>query len=314
MLLNVIQNIRCKCISPPGPTYWPSHQNRHPDILDFFLSSIPRHINFSIYNNTNAITSDHNPVILDINDQPTFNPPKPSLSKGPVNWNTFMSHFENNTNLKISLKTKDETGNSAQNFVTSIQAAIFNSSHTPNQNHPAKRNPYELPPCIGTLIAEKRRIRSRMSSTIKKQIKIHKSDYFKSKYQTLNIHNGTLWKATKNLMKIKNRPYPLKIEDGSLATSDEEKANIFGVHLSNIFTPHSNISPEQSNLNEILNFLDSPLPILFPMKHTSPSKIKYFILKLKDKKSPRYDLITNKILKFLPKKSKCSLLTYTTQC
>lgn len=45
------------------------------------------------------------------------------------------------------------------------------------------------------------------------------------------------------------------------------------------------------------------------MKHTSPSEIKYFILKLKDKKSPDYDLITNKILKFLPKKS-IMLLTY----
>lgn len=80
MLLNVILNTRCKCISPPGPTYWPSHRNRHPDILDFFLSSIPRHINFSIYN-TNDINSDHNPVILDINDQPTFNPSKPSYPK-----------------------------------------------------------------------------------------------------------------------------------------------------------------------------------------------------------------------------------------
>lgn len=141
-----------------------------------------------------------------------------------------MSNLENNTNLKISLKTTNEIENAAQNFVTSIQTAVFNSSHTPNQNHPVKRNPYELPPCIKTLIAEKHRVRSRwhrtglpsdkrtlkrMSNTIKKQIKIYKSDYFKSKYQTLNIHDGSLWKATRNLMKIKNHPYPLKIEDGS---------------------------------------------------------------------------------------------------
>jgi hypothetical protein len=46
-----------------------------------------------------------------------------------------------------------------------------------------------------------------------------------------------------------------------------------------------------------------------PMKHTSPSEIKYFIFKLKDKKSPGYDLIINKILKFLSKKS-IVLLTY----
>jgi hypothetical protein len=116
-------------------------------------------------------------------------------------------------------------------------------------------------------------------------------------------------KPLKILMKIKNHPYTLKREDGSLATSDEEKANIFGIHLTNTFTPHSNISHEKSNLNEILNFLDSSLPMSFPMKHISPSEIKYFILKMKDKKSPGYDLIINKILKFFPKKS-IMLLTY----
>lgn len=39
------------------------------------------------------------------------------------------------------------------------------------------------------------------------------------------------------------------------------------------------------------------------MKHTLPNEIKHFKLKLKDKKSPGHDLITNKILKFLPNKS-----------
>jgi hypothetical protein len=170
-----------------------------------------------------------------------------------------LSNLENNTNLKISLKTTDEIENAAQNFITTIKAAVFNSSHIPNQNHSVKINPYELPPCTKTIIAVKCRFRSRrqrtslpsdkrilhrISNTIKKQINIYKSDYFKSKYQTLNIHDGSLWKATKNLMKIKNRLYPLKREDGSLATFGEEKVNIFGIHLSNIFTLHSNISPD----------------------------------------------------------------------
>jgi len=323
MLLNVIQNIRCKCITPPGPTYWPSHQNRYPDILDFFLSSIPSHINFNIYN-SNDITSDHNPVILDINGQPTFNSPQPSLSIGPVNWSKFSSHLENNTNLNISLKTSDEIENAAQDFVTAIQTAVFNSSYSPTNINSSKKNAYELPPDIKTLIAEKRRARSRwqrsglpsdkrtlnyMSSTIKKLIQTHKSIFFKSKYQTLNTQDGSLWKATKNLLKIKNHPYPLKKEDGSLAISDEEKANVFGTHLSNIFTPHSNISPDPNKLNEIEKFLDSPLPMSLPVKHTSPREIKQFILKLKDKKSPGYDLITNKMLKFLPEKS-IMLLTH----
>jgi len=89
MLLNVIQNIICKCISPPGPTYWSSHQNWSPDILDFFLSSIPSNIKFNIYN-SNDITSDHNPVILDINSQPIFN--FPILHYQKVRWIGINSH------------------------------------------------------------------------------------------------------------------------------------------------------------------------------------------------------------------------------
>lgn len=51
---------------PPGHTYWPSYQNNLPSILDFFLSSFPRHINFSVHNTNDNITSNHNLVILDI--------------------------------------------------------------------------------------------------------------------------------------------------------------------------------------------------------------------------------------------------------
>lgn len=46
-----------------------------------------------------------------------------------------------------------------------------------------------------------------------------------------------------------------------------------------------------------------------PIKHTSPNKIKNLIQKLKVKKLPGHDQITNKILKHLPKKS-IILLTY----
>jgi len=39
-----------KHLSPSGPTYWPSHPNRAPDILDFFLHTPPNHTNLNIEN------------------------------------------------------------------------------------------------------------------------------------------------------------------------------------------------------------------------------------------------------------------------
>lgn len=92
MFHNFLQNKRHTFVYSSGPIYWPSHHNRHPDILDLFLTAIPRHINFTIKNLDNPM-SDHSPVLLQINDQIPFNPPRPSLSKGSVNWDLFSENI-----------------------------------------------------------------------------------------------------------------------------------------------------------------------------------------------------------------------------
>jgi len=94
-----------------------------------------------------------------------------------------------------------------------------------------------------------------------------------------------------------------------LAISDRDKAELFGLHLSNIFTPHSKVNPECAYLENIARFLNSPLPISLPAKHTTLNEIKHLISKLKPGKSPEYDLITNKILQHLPNKT-LLLLTF----
>lgn len=100
-----------------------------------------------------------------------------------------------------------------------------------------KKNLYDLPSHIKSLMVEKHRIRScwyrsglpsnnrtlnHLSSTIKRLIKTHKIDYFRLKYQSLNTQDNLLQKATKKLLKIKNHSHSLK-EDELLAISDKEK-------------------------------------------------------------------------------------------
>ena len=66
---------------------------------------------------------------------------------------------------------------------------------------------------------------------------------------------------------------PLNGPNGELAISDKDKAELFQVHLSNIFTPHSNVNPESAHLDNIARFLNSPLP-MFPLaKHATPNEI-----------------------------------------
>lgn len=47
-LLRVISSSHAKTLSLNNPTYWPTHANRHPDILDFFLSNLPNHLKTQI--------------------------------------------------------------------------------------------------------------------------------------------------------------------------------------------------------------------------------------------------------------------------
>jgi hypothetical protein len=138
---------------------------------------------------------------------------------------------------------------------------------------------------------------------IKKFIKENKSEFFLSKYQKLNTKDRSLWKTTKNLIGIKDQIPPLIKPNGNLAVSDLDKADLFGEHLAKIFSSHDDIITISEDTKIIENYLDSHFPVPLPAKHTTPNAIKNIILKLKEGKSPGYDLILNKMLKHLPNKT-----------
>jgi len=54
----------------------------------------------------------------------------------------------------------------------------------------------------------------------------------------LSTKDGSLWKATKQTLQYKASSPPIKNPDGSLASSDAEKAEIFKNHLYEIFQPN----------------------------------------------------------------------------
>lgn len=203
--------------------------------------------------------------------------------------------MQSKTYLNISLKNNEDIENAAQDLVTSIQSAIFNSSHPKNKSYKINTNNQSLPTNIINLISEKRRVRSRwqkyhypsdkklfnhLANIVKKIILKQKSDFFKNKYQTLNQTDGSLWKTTKNLLRINEQLPPLTDLDGSLTISDVEKAKLFGKHLSNIFTPHTDIIPNSKHLKIVKQFINNPLPMSLSPKHTSPSEILFLIKKI----------------------------------
>jgi len=126
-LLRVLSSSHAKTITTDAPTYWPTHANRHPEILDFFMSNLPNHIKTQT-TNLNDPASDHTPVLLQINTQA---PSKPSFKQ--INWPKFRNILSNNTNLNIKLKTKKHINMAITSLTENILLAK-NSSLSPTLN------------------------------------------------------------------------------------------------------------------------------------------------------------------------------------
>lgn len=118
MLQKIITSAPYSFISPKYPTYWPQHQNRHPDILDLFLSSLPRHIKYSVINLID-LSSNHTSILLTMAVSLEPIPPLPSLSQGPIKWNKFSENMQNTTYLNVPLKNKEDIENSVLDLIQS---------------------------------------------------------------------------------------------------------------------------------------------------------------------------------------------------
>ena len=311
-LHSLITQKHLKVLSSSNPTYWPSHANRQPDTIDFFISSIPNHITTNI-TNLNDPASDHTPVLLHLGAQPFLKQNRPTITPGFTNWNKFRDIISRKTILNIKLKSPTDIDSTINKLTNDIQTAAKESS-TPRPNNNAPSN---LTPELRQLLAEKRRARSiwqrthypddksrynMLSNKLKSLLKTHKNDSYKNYLQNLSLQNGSLWRKTKSILRLKETTPPLLRPNNSLAVTDKEKADTLAEELSTVFRPHSIPSPPL-HLKMITESLLSPLPMALPAKPTSPAEINGIIKKLANRKSPGHDLITNKVIKNLPPKT-----------
>jgi hypothetical protein len=87
-LQNFISLNHVKVIASLSPTYWPSHRNRHPDTLEFFINNLPNRFTTEIIN-LNDPASDHTPVLLQIGAHPSLKKNRSTITPGITNWNKF---------------------------------------------------------------------------------------------------------------------------------------------------------------------------------------------------------------------------------
>ena len=125
-----------------------------------------------------------------------------------------------------------------------------------------------------------------------------------NKLSQLEPSNQSLWQVNK-LLKNKNRFIPpLKLDDGAIALSNDEKANVIADQfVKNHQNPLANNNSlfENEVINVVDNFLNTSInqnEIVYP----DIEKIHECVKKLKNSKSPGIDKIHNKLLKNLPER------------
>lgn len=136
---NTILNYHLSFISPDAPTYWPSHTNRHPDILDFFITSLPNHLQNNI-KNLDELFSDHSPILLHLGGK--LENINNTLHSRQINFNLFRKKLDEHISLKLRLKSRKDIDIASQFLIITIQEAILESTTSPsNTKIPAK--PYQ---------------------------------------------------------------------------------------------------------------------------------------------------------------------------
>ena len=181
-------------ISMGEPTYWPSDRRRVSVLIDF---GIVKRISINNLHEESSfdLSSDHPPVIININWKiiPTFC--SPTLNTKQTNWEKFTKHIRENLSLDVPFKTNKDKEDYVQQILQTIKQAAWNS--IPNLHKSV--NTDQCAPTIKQKILEKRKLRKRWQNTRSPQDKAKRKKTVIQLKQLLNDKNKRpskpTWKA-----------------------------------------------------------------------------------------------------------------------
>lgn len=302
-LLTAANNKGCKFLSTFKPTYWPTDKQKVPDLIDFFVirKFSP---NFLHITDGHDLSSDHSPVYLTISNTIAEKDLPAKLYNKHTNW----THFQQllmleNFDKPVSTREIDEC---TECLTKSIQNAAWNS--TPNLLKTAIGKSY--PKEIKLMVIEKRKLRRKwqhsrnpilktlLNKATKelnraiKELENNSLGKYLSELSNDESTNYSLWKVTKKSKQQTTQSFPIKMENGHWAKTNEQKAEVFSDHLMKTFQPFE--STHSTDLNDTTNILDENIPSCTILE------VFTIITNLQLKKAPGFDLITAEILQNLP--------------
>jgi hypothetical protein len=86
-----------------------------------------------------------------------------------------------------------------------------------------------------------------LAQKLKRTIANYRNESYTKHLESLTTKDGSLWKATKHLLRIRNPPTVLQNTNGNWVHSDDDKASIFANYLAETFQLHNNILLPKKN-------------------------------------------------------------------
>jgi len=288
-----------------------------PDLLDFAVFCGISNQLLEIVD-SDELSSDHSPIIINFNTEVPLSQTNKPIFTNKTNIKSFQNYINRNLNANITINTGIELEEAIESFTKLIHDAAFNSTPLVS-NGRRNENKIHLSLEIRNLIQQKRRLRriwknnrnpltkrdfNNAANYLKKKLQDFKNENTSAYLSNLkpnsdNEHN--LWKATKYLKRPVKRNVPLKDNNNNWHRSDKKKAEAFSRHLEETFKPFDfNCNSDSA---EILEFLDAPCQMDFPIRRNTIKEILSEIKTLNNKKTPGYDKIGPLAVKALPKKA-----------
>lgn len=297
-------------MAPVEPTYH-NYATGTPDILDIaVMKDVNREIRLTV---VDALSSDHQPVLMHIGDGVNEVPRRPHEI---VDWKKFSAvaeeKFQTTSN---AIHDIEDLERAVAEFEENVRSSIEAATSAVTEDRPRRRT---IPYRIVRLIREKDRARRRFRRTrnpsdrtlanhLKREVRQalleFRNEQWQKKLESLNREDNSIWRMTKVLKTDRKPVPPIHGSAGRIVYTDEEKAREFAYSLQ--LQCRTNITDADLDHMEMVEDQVSEIISTVPaqtdsMRTTTSSEIHGIISKLKNRKAPGPDCVSNKSLKNLP--------------
>lgn len=307
---------------PVEPTHFSSRsKGLKGDVLDIALLVNMRH---SIQLETlYALSSDHNPVLIDYGDEMVAAPAQERFNLKRANWEKFRSHLDAHPdNTEIS--TTSDIDQAVLALTTNIQAAAAAAIPLTKTR---RSDLYDLSPGLKKAVQLKNRARrdwqklrtpdlktryNKLTVKLREELQIARADKWDDAVSKLTTKDLSIWRMSRALQR-KKQPNPPLQGKHFLACSNIDKAHVYADSLEEQFT-----NDDDSPINHEVNFQVDQIRMTYGNADQPPNctldEVGALVEKLKDKKAPGPDGIQIKMIKMLPSQAASRVVMIFNAC